>query len=102
MTASYGLICICATYLLKMLKDSSGPTMDASEMIGKVLSQGMQYILIPIQDFFLTSHLATGQLLEFSTIGELVLYNLVLRGLPLFLLGTYLYWRRELALAMKR
>lgn len=102
MTASYGLICICATYLLKTLKDSSGPTMDASEMIGKVLSQGMQYILIPIQDFFLTSHLATGQLLEFSTIGELVLYNLVLRGLPLFLLGTYLYWRRELALAMKR
>ncbi len=102
MTVSYGLLCICANYMLKNLQSLEGVPLDASEKLGKVLSQGVVLLLMPLGDFFVTSRLATGQLIEYSMIGNLFLYNLAFRGLPLFLLGAYLYYRRELALAMKR
>ena len=35
-------------------------------------------------------------------LGELLIFNIILKGLPLCLLGIWLYWRRELALAMKQ
>ncbi len=102
MTVSYGSLCICSSYLLKTFRDYTSKELSFFENLAQWMSHGVTYLLIPFQDFFMTSHLATGQLIEFGTIGTLILQNLILRGFPLFLLGTYLYWRKELALAMKR
>ena len=59
-------------------------------------------LLIQVQDFFVTGHLATGTLIEFSYLANLLIFNIILKGLPLCLLGIWLYWRKELALAMKQ
>ena len=41
-------------------------------------------------------------LIEFSYLGHLLFFNIILKGLPLCVLGIWLYWRRELALTMKQ
>ena len=72
------------------------------DRVGSVLAKVMISLLIPVQDFFVSGHLATGTLIEFSHLGSLLIFNIILKGLPLCLLGIWLYWRRELALSMKQ
>ena len=102
MMAAYGLTSVFATYILKTLKTSDPATMSWDDRMAQVLSHVMNWLLVPFQDFFLTSQLASGQLVEFSQAGSLFFYNLVCRAIPVFLIGMLLYRRRELALAMKR
>jgi len=101
LAASYGLLCVFAVYLLGSMADM-GDDLSMGDRMAKALSEGVFFLLIPVRDFFLTTELATGQLIDFARIGHLIFYNLVLRGLPLFLAGMLLYSRRELALAVKR
>lgn len=102
MSVSYGVLCLASNYMFTSLQSMDGVPLDFGEKVGKYLSQALMALLIPVQDFFLTTQLSTGQLIEFSTVGHLILYHLIFRGLPVFLLGAWLYYRRELALAMKR
>ena len=62
----------------------------------------MTSLLIQVQNFFVSGYLATGTLIEFSYLGHLLVFNIILKGLPLCVLGIWLYWRRELALTMKQ
>ena len=101
LAASYGLLCVFAVYLLGSMADM-GDDLSMGDRLARALSEGVFFLLIPVRDFFLTTELATGQLIDFARIGHLIFYNLVLRGLPLFLAGMLLYSRRELALAVKR
>jgi len=101
LAASYGLLCIFAVYLMGSFAEM-GDSLSFGDRIARALSEGVFFLLIPVRDFFLTTELATGQLIDFARIGRLIFYNIVLRGLPLFLAGMLLYTRRELALAMKR
>ena len=102
MSVSYGVLCLASNYMFTSLQSVEGTPLDFGEKVGKYLSQALMALLIPVQDFFLTTQLSTGQLIEFSAVGHLILYHLIFRGLPVFLLGAFLYYRRELALAMKR
>ena len=101
LAASYGLLCVFAVYLKGTMSDM-GNDLSIGDRMAFSLSEGVSFLLIPVRDFFLTTELATGQLIDFALIGQLILYNLVLRGLPLFLAGMLLYSLRELALAVKR
>lgn len=102
MSVSYGVLCMASSYLVSSYQTMEDLPLDFSEKVAKYLSRALMALMIPVQDFFLTTQLSTGQLIEFSTVGHLILYHLVFRGLPIFLLGAFLYYRRELALAMKR
>ena len=66
--------------------------------VGKILLLGV----IPMQNFEVTNYIANGELIEFTLIGKLFLQYFVLRALPLFLLGMYLYRRRELGLVIRK
>lgn len=66
--------------------------------VGKILLLGV----IPMQNFEITNYVANGELIEFTLIGKLFLQYFVLRALPLFLLGMYLYRRRELGLVIRK
>lgn len=102
LAASYGLLCVFAVYLLGTISEMDASSLSVSDKLAGFLSEGVFFLLIPVRDFFLTSELATGQLIDFARIGRLVFYDILLRGVPLFLAGMLLYTRREVSLAMKR
>ena len=66
--------------------------------VGKVLLLAV----IPMQQFEVTNYVANGELIELSLMGKLFLQYFVLRALPLFILGMYLYRRRELGLVIRK
>ena len=59
-------------------------------------------MVIPIQNFEVTNFVANGELIEFSFIGGLIWSYLLLRALPLFLIGIWLYRKRELGLVIRK
>jgi len=102
LAASYGLLCIFSVYLLGTIAEMDASSLSAGDKVARMLSEGVFFLLIPVRDFFLTSELATGQLIDFARIGRLIFYDILLRGVPLFLAGMLLYSIREVSLAMKR
>lgn len=70
--------------------------------IGYWVSWVIMKIIIPMQNFDVTGHVANGELVEFSKIGNLFLEYFVMRGLPFFLLGFFCYWKRELGLVIRK
>ncbi len=66
--------------------------------VGKIVLLGV----IPMQKFEVTNYVANGELIELTLMGKLFLQYFVLRALPLFLLGMYLYRRRELGLVIRK
>ncbi|MBQ9337434.1 MAG: hypothetical protein IJS14_09080 [Lentisphaeria bacterium] len=102
LTLSYLVTGLFSSYLIRSIEVTSGDNLDLLDRIGSSLAALMMSLLIPVQDFFVSGHLSTGTLIEFSYLGNLLLFNIILKGLPLCLLGIWLYWRRELALAMKQ
>lgn len=104
---SYLLAGVFASYIIGFEEAmSSGgpraPTSDISLNIGNILSSILNVILIPIQKFEVSYMLAAGELIEWRLIGELFVFNLLLRGLPLILIGIWFYKRREMGLVIKK
>lgn len=104
MTISYLVIGMASSYLAGTLITNLPPGVSRPlmEAIGEYASRLMLMVLIPLQDFSVSEKLPSGELVEYSQMGRLILMNLVLRGLPLFLLGAWIYRKRELGIAMKR
>jgi len=102
LTLSYMVTGLFSSYLISSIESTGGDNLEFMDMLGTLLAKIMMSLLIPVQSFFVTGHLATGTLIEFSYLGNLLIVNIILKGLPLCLLGIWLYWRRELALAMKQ
>ena len=102
LTLSYLVTGLFSSYLIRSIEVTSGDNLDLMDRVGSALAGLMMSLLIPVQDFFVSGHLSTGTLIEFSYLGDLLFFNIILKGLPLCLLGIWLYWRRELALAMKQ
>ena len=72
------------------------------QVISAGTTKTMEFLLIPLQDFFVTNRLASGELIEGAYIAKLLFFSILLRACPFFILGAVLYRRRELALAMKQ
>lgn len=66
--------------------------------VGKILLLAV----IPMQKFEVTNYVANGELIELTLMGKLFLQYFVLRALPFFVLGMWLYKRRELGLVIRK
>ena len=102
-TISYVLTGMFSSYIITSIDTTSeGIEVNLLDAIGTYTGKVMMSLLIPVQSFFVSGSLATGELIEYSLMMHLLIFNIILKGLPLCLLGIYLYWRREVALAMKQ
>lgn len=101
LTLSYLVTGLFSSYLISSI-ESTGDGVSLMDYLGTLLAQIMMSLLIPVQSFFVSGHLATGTLIEYSYLVQMLVFNIILKGLPLCLLGIWLYWRRETALAMKQ
>ena len=104
---SYLLAGFFSTFLIGVdnkLIDMGGSIYDGSiiEQIGSLLSRILILFIIPMQSFEVSGLLSGGELIEWSMIGNLLLYDVILKGVPLFILGIWLYSRRELGLVIRK
>ena len=68
------------------------------QLVGKILLK----VVIPLQNFDVSSIVSDGVLIEWSWIAGLLCNMIVLRALPLVLLGVILYRKRELGLIIRK
>ncbi len=74
----------------------------AADYLGYYVGKLVLLVVIPIQKFAVTEMVSQGELIEMSFIGGLILSYLVLRALPLFLFGIWMYRRREMGLVIRK
>lgn len=102
-TISYVLTGMFSSYIISSIDSTSeGIDVNLLDAVGTYTGKIMMSLLIPIQSFFVSGALATGELIEYGFMAHLLIFNILLKGLPLCILGIYLYWNREVAQAMKR
>ncbi len=70
--------------------------------IGYIVGRILLTVVIPIQNFEVSPFIANGELIELSYILGIIWKYMILRGLPIYLFGIWLYWRRELGLVIKK
>ena len=70
--------------------------------VGQGVSHWILNVVVPLDNFDVTEIVADGKLVEWSLIGEIALWCLIIRTLPWALGGIYLYWRREIGLEIKK
>ena len=101
-SAAYMLVGGLANYLVTSIPDALDYQAEYTGTFGYQFGDLLLNLIVPLQDFFVTGHLANGELVSFPFIGMLFVKDFVLRMLPVFLLGAWIYTRRELALVSKR
>ena len=101
-SAAYMLTGGLANYLVTSIPDSIDYQSEYTGTFGYQFGELLLNLIVPLQDFFVTGYLANGELIGFPFIGMLFAKDFVLRMLPVFLLGAWIYTRRELALVSKR
>ena len=104
---SYLLFGFFAMFLIgvdKKLIDMGGSISSGSVMdqIGSFMSQLLMVFIIPMQNFEVSALLSGGELVEWSMIGNIFFYNVLFKGVPLFVVGIWLYRRRELGLVIRK
>jgi hypothetical protein len=104
---SYLLVGVFSTYLINFeneMIDMGGPppVQSIQDIIGGITSKGAMLFIIPMQNFEISSLLSGGELIEYAMIGKLILFNLLLKGIPFIILGIFLYQRREMGLVIKK
>ena len=73
--------------------------MPAMDQYGYILGQVLLSVVIPIQKFSMSEFVANGELIELWTMGTVFLFQVIVKGLPLVLIGMWIYSKRELAMA---
>ena len=99
MVFSYLLFGIFAQFLVGSGADSIE---GLSGFVGYWISRFLLIIIIPMQNFEVSGFISNGELIEFSLIGKLIFQYFILKALPLFLLGIWLYRRREMGLVIRK
>ncbi|MBU8901399.1 MAG: hypothetical protein KOO69_01530 [Victivallales bacterium] len=94
---SYLLFGSIATYVVDSTYFSG-----AGDVIAYWVGKAILFGVIPMQNFEVTNYVANGELIELTLMGKLFLQYFVLRAVPFFLLGMYLYKRRELGLVIRK
>mgnify|MGYP007069544841 FL=1 len=98
-TISYMAFGFFASFLISNEAMYGGLDMPAMDLYGYYLGRALHFTIIPLQKFGISNYVANGELIELSMIGSAILFQIVLKGVPLALLGAWLYNRRELSLA---
>ena len=101
-SAAYMLTGGLANYMVTSIPDSIDFQTEYTGSFGYKFGELMLNLIVPLQDFFVTGYLANGELIDFPFIVVLFAKDFLLRMLPVFLFGAWIYTRRELALVSKR
>lgn len=101
-TISYMAFGFFASFLISNEAMYGGLDMPAMDLYGYWLGRLLHFTVIPLQKFGISDFVANGELIELSVIGSAILFQIILKGVPLALLGAWLYNRRELSLAAVR
>lgn len=97
MVVSYLLFGAFSVYMVNL--EYVGTSADRfGQLVGKILLK----VVIPLQNFDVSSIVSDGVLIEWSWIAGLICNMIVLRALPLVLLGVILYRKRELGLIIRK
>lgn len=103
---SYLLFGVFSTYLIgiddKMAALGGPSSSTAYDIIGNVVSRILMFIIIPMQKFEVSYLLASGELIEFSYIGKVLIFDLFLKSICILTLGIWLYKRREMGLVIRK
>lgn len=101
LTFTYLLLCLSSRFVLDVYTQTVVKPHSVWEWIGLEFSHGLEYLLIDLPRFSVAAFLSSGELIEWSFIGQLFTGNLLLRGLPFLMIGVWAYAVRELATAAK-
>ena len=97
MVLSYLLFGAFSVYMVNL--EYIGSNADRlGQLVGKILLK----VVIPLQHFDVSSLVSDGVLVEWSWVAGLVFNMIVLRALPLVLLGVWIYRKRELGLIVRK
>ncbi len=102
LTISYFVICFVSRFINELFEGTVLRTHTVLEAASLYGSNVLEYLLSNPDDFSVSGKLASGVLIEWSFLGELFLYKVFLKLLPLLLAGLFVYWRRELALINRK
>lgn len=72
------------------------------DKIGMYLAKAILAVVIPLQKFDSTDLLSSGELVEWSLVGQLFWKYLLCRALPIYLFGIWIYHKRELGLVIRK
>ena len=97
MVLSYLLFGAFSVYMVN-LEYLAGFADRFGQFVGKILL----WVVIPLQHFDVSSVVSDGVLVEWAFIGSLFFHMIVLKALPLVLLGIYFYNKRELGLIVRK
>ena len=90
-----------ASYTVTSIPDELNYKAEYTGTFGYRFGDLLLMLIAPLQDFFVTDSLANGELVGFLFIGKLFAWDFG-RVFLVFLLGAWIYTRRELALDAKR
>ena len=100
MVVSYLLFGTFSTFLVGAGIDV--PDIGITDYFAYYLSIILLWLVIPLQVFDMSSLVSNGELIELSLMSKIFLKFFIVKGLPLFLLGIWLYRRRELGLVIRK
>ncbi len=104
---SYLFIGICASYIINIETEFG----DEDELIqyeawhetaSRIVSHAILWGVIPMQKFEVSDSVARGELIEISVMARIIFEFLILRGVPIFLLGILIYRIREMGLIIRK
>ena len=100
MVVSYLLFGTFSTFLVGAGIDV--PDLGITDYFAYYLSVILLWLVIPLQVFDMSSLVSNGELIEFSLMAKIFFKFFIVKGLPLFLLGIWLYRRREMGLVIRK
>ena len=103
---SYLLFGAFSTYLIgfdeRIAALGGPPSTTIYDIIGNFSSRILMFIVVPMQKFEVSHLLASGELIEFSYIGKVLFFSVLLKSILIFALGILLYKRREMGLVIRK
>ena len=102
---SYLLLGIFATFVID--SDSASEEEPSrfeafQEAVGRITGRTLLLGIIPMHKFEVTDEVANGELVESKFIAKTFFEFFILRGLPIFLVGVWLYRRREMGTIIQK
>lgn len=101
LTLAYIIWGISIRFVLYLFTNTAVSPHNLLEKISYYTGAHIDYILFEPGKFFAQEKLSSGELVEFSYMGNALLIEVLVKILPIFLLGLWVYSKRELALAGK-
>lgn len=101
LTLAYVIWGVCVRFVLHLFTNTAVAPHNTLEYISYYTGKYIDLILFAPGKFSVQEKLSSGEVVEFSYIASVFLIELLVKILPIFALGLWIYSKRELALAGK-